>query len=319
MAVYTQISETELQEFLGHYDAGVLKRFSGIAQGVENTNYKIETDKGSFILTLYEKRVDQADLPFFFAFTAHLAAHGIECPETLRGQDGALTRSIAGKSAALITYLCGKDVQAAEITPTHCREIGLCLAQMHEASLSFQQSHENSLSLAGWKKLAGLTAEKADTVESGLAQLIADEISFLDDYWPAPESLPRAVIHADLFPDNVLFADGKVSGVIDFYFSCSDFLAYDLALVINAWCFDRDNRLNDECWEELRNAYQAKRPLNKDEENFLSVLCRGAALRILLTRLYDWINHPAGALVQPKDPKEYSAKLRWHQHEKIGR
>lgn len=318
MAVYTQISEAQLQEFLRHYDAGILKNFSGIAQGVENTNFKIETDKGPFILTLYEKRVDQADLPFFFAFTDHLARHGIECPETIRGRDGVLTRTMAGKSAALITYLSGKDVQATEIMPEHCREIGRCLAKMHESALSFGQSRENSLSLAGWKKLARLTGEKANTVEPGLAQLIADEISFLDDHWPAPEALPRAVIHADLFPDNVLFADGKVSGVIDFYFSCSDFLAYDLALVINAWCFDGDNRLNAERWDDLRKSYQAGRPLHQTEEASLSVLCRGAALRILLTRLYDWINHPAGALVQPKDPKEYSAKLRWHQHEKIG-
>ena len=151
-----------------------------------------------------------------------------------------------------------------------------------------------------------------------MAQMIADELAFLDDHWPAPEALPHAVIHADLFPDNVLFADGKVSGVIDFYFSCSDFLAYDLALVINAWCFDGDNQLNAGCLGELITAYQAGRPLQKGEEEYLSLMCRGAALRILLTRLYDWVNHPAGALVQPKDPKEYSAKLRWHQHEKIG-
>ncbi|MGZ9097103.1 MAG: homoserine kinase [Micavibrio sp.] len=318
MAVYTQITEVQLQDFLGHYDVGVLKRFSGIAQGVENTNYKIETDQGSFILTLYEKRVDQADLPFFFAFTAHLAAHGIECPETLRGRDGALTLPIAGKVAALITFLTGGDVKAAEITAEHCREVGLCLAQMHEAALSFQQNRENTLSLAGWIKLAGLTAEKADAVEPGLARLIADEILFLEQHWPASDDLPRAVIHADLFPDNVLFSGGKISGIIDFYFSCSDFLVYDLALVINAWCFDGDNQLNAGCLGELITAYQAERALQQSEKDFLSLMCRGAALRILLTRLYDWINHPAGALVQPKDPKEYSAKLRWHQHEKIG-
>lgn len=316
MAVYTPITKEQLQDFIGHYDAGSLKNFEGITQGVENTNYKIETEQDRFILTLFEKRVNPDDLPFFFAFTDHLAAHGIVCPEGVRGRDGELIRTLAGKPAALITFLDGKDVSADRITPGHCRSVGQCLARMHDAALSFKQSRANTLGLAGWKALAERTAGQADHVEPGLARLISEELEFLERNWP--EQLPRAVIHADLFPDNVLFSGEDVSGVIDFYFSCSDFLAYDLALVINAWCFDGHNRLDGERWDALRQAYQAARPLQTVEAESLSVLCRGAALRILLTRLYDWINHPAGALVRPKDPKEYSAKLRWHQHEKIG-
>ncbi len=319
MAVYTHISETELGGFLALYDLPPLLRFEGIAQGVENTNYRIfTTDGAKHILTIYEARVSADDLPFFFAFTNHLSHHGIRSPAVIAGRDGGLIHQIAGKPAALVSYLDGEDIKDAQITDGHCREIGNVLGRMHLAALSFDQSRENSLSLPGWEKIAATILDRADSVETGLAQLIADELVFLATHWPAENAIPRGVIHADLFPDNVFFQQGKVSGVIDFYFSCRDFLAYDLALVINAWCFD-GSHFSAERWGAMRQGYTMARALTGAEQDLLSILCRGSALRILLTRLYAWLNHPADALVKPKDPKEYSAKLRWHQHEKIGR
>ena len=318
MAVYTHISEDELRDFLSHYALPPLERFEGIAQGVENTNYRIFMADGSkYILTLYEARVDPADLPFFFAFTNHLAGQGIEAPAALAGQDGELVRNVAGKPAALIACLDGEDIKEDSITPDHCREIGHVLARMHQAARSFDGARENALGLSGWKALAGSVQGRADEVEPGLARLIADEIAFLDAHWPKDNALPRGVIHADLFPDNVFFRDEKISGVIDFYFSCDDFLAYDLALVVNAWCFDGLD-FSAERWAALQQGYALAREFQRAEGEALSVLCRAAALRILLTRLYAWLNHQQDALVQPKDPKEYSAKLKWHQNEKIG-
>lgn len=319
MAVYTPLSDEQIAGFIAQYDVGDFVSATGIMQGVENTNYKIETTMGRYILTLYERRVDPADLPFFFAFTNHLVEHGVNGPKTLTGKDGALTRLIDGRPVALISFLDGADIAADAIEPSHCQSLGGVVAKMHDAAASFIQTRANTLSLSGWAELVAATKDGADAVEPGLAKLITDELEYLTRNWPAVDALPRGVVHADIFPDNVFFQNGVVSGVIDFYFSCDDFFAYDLALVINAWCFDDRNSLDDARWNALRSGYLAQRQVSETEWNALSLLCRGAALRILLTRLQAWINHPAGALVKPKDPKEYSAKLRWHQNEKIGR
>ena len=316
MAVYTPITKEQLQDFIGHYDAGSLKNFEGITQGVENTNYKIETDKGRFILTLFEKRVNPDDLPFFFAFNDHLAAHGIVCPEGVRGRGGELIRTLAGKPAALITFLDGKDVPADRITPGHCRSVGQCLARMHDAALSFKQSRANTLGLAGWKVLAERTAGQADHVEPGLAQLIGDELQFLERHWP--DDLPRAVIHADLFPDNVFFSKQfgkplKLTGVIDFYFACHEAWAYDLAICVNAWCFDERHRLVPERVQALMQSYNDERTMTLEEEAAFPLLLRGAALRFLLTRAQDWLFPSEGAEVTAKDPLEYLTKLQFFQ------
>jgi homoserine kinase type II len=318
MAVYTPLSDQQISALIARYDVGDFVSATGIMQGVENTNYKIETTAGRYILTLYEHRVDPADLPFFFAFTNHLVEHGVNGPKTLAGKDGQLIHSIDGHAVALISFLDGVDIKANEITASHCHSLGGVVARMHDAATIFHQTRANTLSLSGWGELVTATKDGADAVEPGLAKLITDELSYLTQNWPGPSALPRGIIHADIFPDNVFFQNGAVSGVIDFYFSCDDFFAYDLSLVINAWCFG-DNGLDKTRWAALRDGYRAQREIGAAEWDALSILCRGAALRILLTRLQAWINHPAGALVKPKDPKEYSAILRWHQNEKIGR
>lgn len=317
MAVYTHVQKSDLIEFLSHYDIGALSGFEGIAQGVENTNYILITTGGKFILTLFEKRVDPVDLPFFFAFTDHLTAHKIPCPAIVRDRDGGMMRVLSGRPAAIIKFLEGQDIESGDITPAHCGSLGDFLGKMHKASLSFDQVRENTLSLEGWRELAAATASRADSVKQGLAHTIANEILFLERHWPEPDSLPRAAIHADIFPDNVFFKGTDVCGVIDFYFSCTDFLAYDLAIVINAWCFDARGHILPKRVHELMGAYSKSRKLGNAEKEALPVLCRGAALRFLLTRLNDWIYHPAGALVKPKDPLEYLHKLTFHKEKSI--
>lgn len=317
MAVYTHINQSQLNEFLDHYDAGALKSFQGIEQGVENSNYRVETDKGPYILTLYEKRTDPSDLPFFFAFTDHLNKNKIACPRVIRDKDGGMMRALGSRPAALISFLEGKDLGSKTISAGHCGEIGIILAKMHKAALTFGEERNNSLGLAGWKDIAARTAGRADTVEPGLARLIAQELLFLERNWPGDEDLPRGAVHADLFPDNVFFQDGKVCGVIDFYFSCTDFLAYDLALVINAWCFDTKNQMDAEKLGRLCESYNKGRKMKKTEKEAMNIMARGAAMRIMLTRLHDWVFPHNGALVKPKDPKEYLAKLKWHQDNQI--
>lgn len=315
MAVYTAINEAQLLDFLAGYDLGTLKRFEGIRQGVENTNYHLYLSGGRFILTLFEKRTDPADLPFFFAFTDHLARRGVLCPRALPGTDGAAIRALAGRPAAIITYMEGTDVAPAAITPAHCAAVGDMLARMHGAAASFVGARNNALGLAGWESLAARTAAQADDVIPTLRGLIATELDYLRGAWPV--DLPRGVVHADLFPDNVLFDRMDIGGVIDFYFSCTDFYAYDLAIVINAWCFDHTGIFRQDRLTSLLGAYESLRPLSAAERAALPDLLRGAALRFLLTRLYDWVNHDPAAVVTPKEPHEYFAKLVFHQNERI--
>ena len=314
MAVYTKVQKPDLVELLSHYDIGELANYQGIEQGVENTNYILNTTGGKFILTLFEKRVDPVDLPFFFAFTDHLSHHKIPCPSVVRDRNGVMLRALSGRPSAIIKFLDGRDVDPRKITPAHCASLGRFLGKMHKAAQSLDQNRDNTLSLDGWRDMASVMASRADSVEPGLQRVIADEVLFLERHWPGPDSLPRAVIHADIFPDNVFFKGCDVCGVIDFYFSCTDFLAYDLAIIINAWCFDARGHILPKRLQELMAGYESVRKLNKQEKENLSVLCRGAALRFLLTRLNDWVFHPEGALVKPKDPLEYLEKLKWHQN-----
>ena len=315
MAVYTQINEHQLIDFLAGYDLGTLKRFEGIRQGVENTNYHLYTTGGHFILTLFEKRVSETDLPFFFAFTDHLSRGGVLCPRALPNLKGNPVGILASRPAAIITFMEGRDVPSANITVDHCRAVGALAARMHLAADGFPLARENSLDLGGWKTLAVATMKQAGTVIPGLAKTIADEIYYLEEVWPF--ALPRGVVHADLFPDNVLFDGPDIGGVIDFYFSCTDYFAYDLAIIINAWCFDAAGVFRRERYAALLDAYNKVRPLEIIERNALPDLMRGAALRFLLTRLYDWVNHDPSAVVTPKEPHEYFAKLIYHQNERI--
>ncbi len=316
MAVFTKINDAQLSEFLARYDLGVLQSFEGIRQGVENSNYHVFTDKGHYILTLFEGRVNPDDLPFFFAFTEHLNDHGIACPRAYPGRDGQIIGTLAAHPAAIVSFLSGRDVKAQQITPDHCRQVGATLAKMHLAGRNFPLQRTNAMGLPAWERLAGKTRARANEVESGLQELVETEISYLRQHWPR-EGLPRAAAHLDLFPDNVLFNESQLTGVLDFYFSGTDYMAYDLALVINAWCFDENNELDTERLGALIKAYEAVRPLEPAERENLPLLGRGAAMRILMTRLHDWLYRNPESFVEPKDPREYSAKLRFHRDETI--
>lgn len=309
MAVYTDIGDDELREFVEQYDIGKVLACKGIAEGVENSNFMLQTDMGTYILTIYEKRVDPDDLPFFLSLLDHLSDKGIPCPPTVHGRDGRALRSLAGKPAAVVTFLSGVWLQRPR--PDHCAEVGAALARMHLAGLDFQPVRPNNLSLEGWGELIDATAPGADSVMAGLARELATEYGCLRENWP--RDLPSGVIHADLFPDNVFFLGDKLSGLIDFYFACTDQLAYDLAICLNAWCFERGAEFNITKARRMLSAYGAVRPLSDAEMAALPWLARGAALRFLLTRLYDWLNQVEGALVRPKDPLEYWHKLRFHQ------
>ncbi len=308
MAVYTDVADDELRAFVALYDIGEVLSCKGIAEGVENSNYLVTTEAGNFILTLYEKRVAREDLPFFIALMEHLAKNGVACPTPLHGCDGAALRELCGRPAAMVTFLAG--MWPRRIQPFHCAGVGRALAALHRAGASFGMQRANNLSVAGWRRLYEMSAERASEVQPGLADELAGELRFLESAWP--NSLPAGVIHADLFPDNVFFRDREVSGLIDFYFACTDFLAYDLAVCLNAWCFEPDGSLNVTKGRLLLDNYRQARPLSPAELSALPLLARGSALRFLLTRLFDWLNQPAGALVRPKDPLEFLRKLRFH-------
>jgi homoserine kinase type II len=308
MAVYTAIDDASLGAFLAAYDIGPAVSLRGIAEGVENSNYLLLTERGKFILTLYERRVDPADLPFFLGLMDHLAAQGVPCPTPVHGRDGAALRSLCGRPAAVVSFLEGtspRRVQAA-----HCAALGKALAQLHLAGAGFPMTRPNALSVAGWRTLFEGCRAGADRVLDGLEEEIDRELAAIERAWP--DDLPRGVIHADLFPDNVFFQGDRLTGIIDFYFACVDIVAYDLAICLNAWCFEPDGAFNITKARQMLAAYRAVRAFTPRELDALPLLARGAALRFLLTRLFDWQNRVEGALVKPKDPLEYLDKLRFH-------
>jgi homoserine kinase type II len=309
MAVYTDVGVEELAAFLGAYDLGDLLAYKGIAEGVENSNFLLHTSRGYYILTLYEKRVAAADLPFFLALMEHLAARSLTCPQPVKNRAGATLGRLAGRPAAIVTFLDGMWIRRP--SATHCAGLGRALAELHIAGADFSMRRANALSVAGWRALYETAKDRADGVQGGLAAAIAAELDLLAGAWPG--DLPQGVIHADLFPDNVFFLGDRLSGLIDFYFACTDTLAYDVAICLNAWCFEPDHAYNVTKGRALLQAYAAKRALSDAERAALPLLARGAATRFLLTRLVDWLNVPAGALVKPKDPLEYYRKLRFHQ------
>jgi homoserine kinase type II len=313
LAVYTEVSDEALREFLEDYELGPLIAFRGIAEGVENSNYALKTGRGEFILTLYEKRVDPAELPWFLGLMRHLVGRGIACPEPVTGRDGEALRSLCGRPAAVVTFLPG--VWPRRVRPAHCQPLGEALAALHLAGEGFGATRPNALGPAAWAPL--LDRCRRDAAPELVAELDAQLHAILRA-WPEPGALPAGHIHADLFPDNVFFLDegrgARVSGLIDFYFACTDLLAYDIAICLNAWCFEADRSFNVTKARALLRGYQARRGLSSAELTALPVLCRGAAMRFLLTRLYDWVNTPAGAMVTRKDPMEYLHKLRFFGH-----
>jgi homoserine kinase type II len=309
MAVYTDVSAEDLGEFLASYQLGELKSYKGIAEGVENSNFLVHAGDSHYILTLYEKRVAAGDVPFFLALMEHLHARGITCPQPVKNRNGETLGRLCGRPAAIVTFLDGMWMRRPD--PPHCAAVGDALARMHLAGADFAGKRNNALSVADWRALYQQAAPHADKVQAGLAAAIEQELSHLEKAWP--RDLPQGVIHADLFPDNVFFLGNRLSGLIDFYFACTDTLAYDVAICLNAWCFEPDHSYNVTKGRNLLSSYIAARPLSAAELDALPLLARGAATRFLLTRLVDWLNVPPGALVRPKNPLEYFRKLRFHQ------
>lgn len=310
MAVYTEVTDDDLAAFMAAYDIGDVLSFKGIAEGVENSNYLLATTKARFILTLYEKRVDPADLPFFLGLLEHLSGRGLICPQPVKGRDGEALRTLCGRPAALVTFLDGVSVRRP--TARHCAALGRSLAELHEAGKGFAIRRPNALSVSGWRPIADAARGRSDAVSPGLDAEIAAELDMLEPGFAALD-LPAGVIHADLFPNNVLFLGEKLSGLIDFYFACDDAYAYDVAVCLNAWCFEPDWSFNVTKGRALLMAYDAVRPLSEAEVAALPILARGAAIRFLLTRLVDWLDTPPGAMVKKLDPLEYLKKLRFHQ------
>ena len=309
MAVYTDVAAEDLAVFLAGYDIGELLSYKGIAEGVENSNFLVHTSRGYFILTLYERRVAERDLPFFLALMEHLATRGITCPQPVKNRAGETLGRLAGRPAAMVTFLEGMWIRRP--SAQHCAALGEALARLHLAGADFAMHRDNALSVAGWRQLYAACRERANEVQAELKDLLARELDALEGEWP--RGLPQGVIHADLFPDNVFFLGDTLSGLIDFYFACTDTLVYDAAICLNAWCFEADHSYNVTKGRALLTNYARTRPLSAAEWEKLPLLARGAALRFLLTRLVDWLNVPPGALVRPKDPIEYLRKLRFHQ------
>ena len=308
MAVYTDLSDEDLAAVLAGYDLGAPLALKGIAEGVENSNFYLETEAGRFILTIFEKRVAGADLPFFMGVMERLGRAGFPAPRPMPARDDGFLTDVRGKPAAIVSFLSG--VSPKRPSAAQCRAIGESLARMHAALEDFGPGRRNALSVESWGALVRPRLADADALRPGLAESLAGDLDAVEAEWT--DQLPRGIIHADLFPDNALFLGNVVGGVIDFYFACEDALAYDLAVCLNAWCFEPRGAFNLTKGMALIAGYEAVRALTDDERHALPMLARGAAMRFLATRLADWKATPAGALVKPKDPLEYADRLEFH-------
>lgn len=308
MAVYTEVPDDELAVFIAKYDLGALISYKGIAEGVENTNYLVHTAKGPYLLTLYEKRVVPADLPFFLGLMEHFANAGLNCPTPVHDTQGRVLGTLAGRPAAIVTFLEGVWIRRPQ--PRHCLAVGEALARLHLAGRNFELKRANALGPLDWRPLYMRFRDRAKEIAPELPAVIERELDQMSAQWPT--GLQQGVIHADLFPDNVFFLDDKLSGLIDFYFACNDALAYDIAVTLNAWCFESDCAFNVTKGQALLKGYQSVRPIESAEREALPILARGAALRFLLTRAYDWLHTSSDALVSRKDPIEYLRRLKFH-------
>ena len=308
MAVYTEVADDALRAFLAEYDIGGLVAFRGIAEGVENSNFSLRTTAGDFHLTLYEKRVDPADLPWFLGLMEHLSRRDVVCPQPVRGRDGNALRQLSGRYASVTTFLPG--VWPRKVRPQHCGPLGAALAALHLAGADYAPTRANALGPQGWTPLLERCQPGAESLFPGLGAELERALNEILANWPP--HLPIGHIHADLFPDNIFFLDNRVSGLIDFYFAATDILAYDVAICLNAWCFEADLSFNVTNARTMLRAYEQVRPLSEAERSAIPVLCQGAAIRFALTRLFDWVNTPPGALVTRKDPIEYVRRLRFH-------
>ncbi len=307
MAVYTHVPAEDLAEFLKRYDVGDLISAKGIAEGVENSNYLVDTDGGRFFLTLYEKRVNVSDLPYFLSLMTFVADSGLPVPRPIADREGRVLQTLQGRTACLIEYLAG--ISVSEPGPELCFAAGTSLGNFHTATAAFPEVRENALGHEGRMALADVCLPRSGEIDASLPDLIRSEMAFQRENWPA--SLPRATIHADLFPDNVLAHGNEITGLIDFYFACTDIRAYDLAIMHSAWCFSADGaHFYSDRADALEAGYRAAHALTDDEANAMPILMRAASLRFLLTRCYDWINTPADAMVTRHDPMAYARRLK---------
>ena len=310
MAVYTDVDDEALSDFLTRYDIGEAIAFKGIAEGVENSNFLLETTKDRYILTLYEKRVRRSDLPFFMEVMATLSKGGFPAPEPVKAKNGSVLQELNDRPAAIVTFL--KGMSPRKPNASQCRQIGAAMARMHNVLQSCDATRPNNLSVDAWPDLFEGRESTAASIAPNLASLVAGDLDRLQDQWPNPEDLPQGVIHADLFPDNAFFLGSDFSGVIDFYFACTDMLAYDIAIALNAWCFEGRGEFNMTKGQALFAGYESVRKFTTAEIEGLPALIHGAAMRFFLTRLVDWTDTPADALVKPKNPLEYAEKLGFH-------
>ena len=309
MAVYTKIAKNEMEGFLQNYSLGNFVDFKEIAEGVENTNFKIFTSRGTFILTIFEKRVSSTDLPFFIALMNYLNSKEYKCPKPIASNQDKYILNLKDKPCMIVSFIEGSWVK--NIRNTHCQQLGYNLAKLHALTKDFSLSRKNSMGYNSWNQLFdNFKSEKIDQYDE-IYRIISDELKFLSDNWP--KSLPTGIIHADLFQDNVFFENDKFTGLIDFYFACNDYYAYELAVCLNAWCFEKDQSFNTTKARLILDEYQKEKPLINEEKEFFPILSRGAALRFLLTRLNDLIFHSSEHFVQPKNPNEYLKILHFHQ------
>lgn len=308
MAVYTNVSEADIQKLRSLYALSGEVKLKAIAEGVENSNYLLTAGEERYILTLYEKRVNPVDLPFFLNLLTYLAEKDVPCPLPVKASDGKVIQEIAGRPAAMVSFLNGQSVK--KPAAVHCGDVGEYLALMHLASDGYPLKRSNSLSLQGWQEIWNKIKKQAEAEWPDMIAVIETAMARLQSEWP--KALPTGIIHADLFPDNVFFIGEELSGLIDFYFACNDLFAYDLAICLNAWCFENNREFNITKSQRMLEAYVAERPLSDEERNAFPILCLGASMRFLMTRMHDWLNPQPGALVTPKDPMEYMQKLKFH-------
>ena len=309
MAVFTKLEKQEIEDFLKNFSIGDLISFEGIVKGTENSNFKIITSKNKYILTILEKRVEEEDLPFFMSLQNELVEHGFNCPKPIKNNKNLIINKLKNKNAVIISFLDGENLST--IMPEHCYELGSKIAEFTNITKKLKLSRVNSLSYENWVKIYESFKNINDYSYQEYFSVLNEELIFLKNNWPI--NLPKAIIHADLFVDNVLFKNNKISGIIDFYFSCNDFIAYELALTTNDWCFKKDGTFNIDNFNSLIMGYNNISSLNSKEKASMNVLFRGAAVRILVTRLYDKIFHPNEGLNELKDPEEYLKILKWHQ------
>ena len=314
MAVFTKLSKTEIENYLGLYDIGSLNQYSEIVEGIENTNYKIICNGTPYILTIFEKRVNEDDLPFFINLKLYLNQNNFKCPRPIQNRNGEIINSIKNKKAVIISFIEGNKIDKPNIN--ECNEIGKMLGNLHNLTINFNESRQNSLDIKEWRNLLSKCTKNEDKKFDIILKEVENEIDFLESVWP--KNIPSGVVHADLFKDNVFFKDEKITGVIDFYFSCYHFFLYDISIVINDWCFDSNGEIfNYEYYKAILNGYNEHKKITQQEIDSFNIILRSAAVRILVTRLHDYIFHPKDAIVLKKDPYQYYNILKWHQSNNI--